>query len=95
MDCLTPRGQTPLFLAVEEGLMENASFLLQRGAQANSQDQELESPLLTGRKEWLHKGLGLQFITITRASQEILMVFMQVFWVPQKARNNPLVDYYY
>lgn len=48
VDCRTPRGQTPLFLAVEEGLMENASFLLQHGAQANGQDQELESPLLTG-----------------------------------------------
>ncbi|XP_075881309.1 dynein axonemal heavy chain 12 [Nelusetta ayraudi] len=47
VDCRTPRGQTPLFLAVEEGLMENASCLLQHGAQANSQDQELESPLLT------------------------------------------------
>lgn len=63
MDCCTPRGQTPLFLAVEEGLMENASFLLQHGAQANSQDQELESPLLTGGEERLHKQLGVQFIT--------------------------------
>lgn len=48
VDCRTPRGQTPLFLAVAEGLLENASFLLKHGAQANSQDQELESPLLTG-----------------------------------------------
>lgn len=63
VDCRTPRGQTPLFLAVEEGLMENASFLLQHGAQANSQDQELESPLLTGREGRLHVWLCMQFTT--------------------------------
>ncbi|XP_059184474.1 dynein axonemal heavy chain 12-like isoform X2 [Centropristis striata] len=48
-DCLesrTLRGQTPLFLAVEEGLIENASFLLQQGAQPDSQDQDLDSPLV-------------------------------------------------
>ncbi|XP_037608530.1 dynein heavy chain 12, axonemal-like [Sebastes umbrosus] len=39
-------GQTPLFLAVEGGLIENASFLLQHGAQPDSQDQEQDSPLL-------------------------------------------------
>lgn len=48
VDCRTPRGQTPLFLAVEGGLMENASFLLQHGAQPDSQDQDQDSPLLVG-----------------------------------------------
>ncbi|XP_073324723.1 dynein axonemal heavy chain 12 [Pagrus major] len=41
----TSRGQTPLFLAVEQGLIENASFLLEHGAQPDSQDQEEDSPL--------------------------------------------------
>ncbi|KAF7656330.1 hypothetical protein LDENG_00042870, partial [Lucifuga dentata] len=38
-------GQTPLFLAVEQGLIENASFLLQHGAQPDSQDHNQDSPL--------------------------------------------------
>ncbi|AWP02283.1 putative ankyrin repeat and SOCS box protein 14, partial [Scophthalmus maximus] len=42
----TPRGQTPLFLAVEQGLMENASLLLTRGSQPDTQDHEQDSPLL-------------------------------------------------
>ncbi|KAM9361833.1 dynein axonemal heavy chain 12 [Symphorus nematophorus] len=42
----TLRGQTPLFLAVERGLIENASFLLQHRAQPDAQDQEEDSPLL-------------------------------------------------
>ncbi|XP_076600251.1 dynein axonemal heavy chain 12 [Chaetodon auriga] len=46
VDCRTPQGQTPLFLAVERGLLENASFLLQHGAQPDSQDQDQDSPLL-------------------------------------------------
>ncbi|XP_029946888.1 ankyrin repeat and SOCS box protein 14 isoform X2 [Salarias fasciatus] len=41
----TPRGQTALFLAVERGLIENASFLLDRGAKPDCQDQEEDSPL--------------------------------------------------
>ncbi|XP_069568767.1 dynein axonemal heavy chain 12 isoform X1 [Brachyistius frenatus] len=41
----TLRGQTPLFLAVERGLMENASFLLDCGAQPDSQDQDRDAPL--------------------------------------------------
>ncbi|KAM8914835.1 ankyrin repeat and SOCS box protein 14 isoform 2-T2 [Spinachia spinachia] len=39
-------GQTPLLLAVEGGLMENASFLLQRGAEADSEDRDQDTPLL-------------------------------------------------
>lgn len=45
----TSRGETPLFLAVERGLIENTSFLLERGAQPDSQDQELDSPLVVGK----------------------------------------------
>lgn len=40
------RGQTPLFLAVERGLIENASFLLKHGARPDCQDQDQDSPLL-------------------------------------------------
>ncbi|XP_068451960.1 dynein axonemal heavy chain 12 [Clinocottus analis] len=38
----TLRGQTPLLLAVEGGLLENAALLLQHGAQVDSQDQDWE-----------------------------------------------------
>ncbi|XP_065811278.1 dynein axonemal heavy chain 12 isoform X3 [Labrus bergylta] len=38
-------GQTPFFVAVERGLIENASFLLQHGADPDCQDQELDSPM--------------------------------------------------
>ncbi|KAM3849980.1 dynein axonemal heavy chain 12 [Diretmus argenteus] len=39
-------GKTPLFLAVEEGLIENADFLLQHGAEPDCQDQDQDSPLV-------------------------------------------------
>ncbi|XP_054640133.1 ankyrin repeat and SOCS box protein 14-like isoform X2 [Dunckerocampus dactyliophorus] len=42
----TQRGETPLFLAVERGLMDNASFLLQHGARPDTQNQHQDSPLL-------------------------------------------------
>ncbi|XP_041836041.1 dynein heavy chain 12, axonemal-like isoform X2 [Melanotaenia boesemani] len=45
VDCCTSRGQTPLFLAVERGLMENTSFLLNQGAQPDCQDLDHDSPL--------------------------------------------------
>ncbi|KAM4741288.1 ankyrin repeat and SOCS box protein 14 [Anableps anableps] len=45
LECRTARGQTPLFLAVEGGLMENASFLLEHGAQPDCQDQDKDAPL--------------------------------------------------
>ncbi|XP_012773896.3 dynein axonemal heavy chain 12 isoform X1 [Maylandia zebra] len=43
--CCTLRGQTPLFLAVEHGLIENASFLLKHGASPDIQDDNQDSPL--------------------------------------------------
>lgn len=49
VECRTLRGQTPLFLAVEKGLIENSSFLLQHGSEPDAQDQELDSPLVVGR----------------------------------------------
>lgn len=48
VECRTLRGQTPLYLAVERGLIENASFLLKHGAQPDSQDHDQDSPLLVG-----------------------------------------------
>lgn len=48
MESLTLLGQTALFLAVEQGLIENVSFLLQHGAQPDSLDQEQDSALLVG-----------------------------------------------
>ncbi|XP_054473618.1 dynein axonemal heavy chain 12-like [Anoplopoma fimbria] len=46
LESRTLRGQTPLFLAVEGGLIENASFLLEHGAKPDTQDQDQDSPLL-------------------------------------------------
>uniref|UniRef100_A0A3Q1H3L9 Ankyrin repeat and SOCS box containing 14a n=1 Tax=Acanthochromis polyacanthus TaxID=80966 RepID=A0A3Q1H3L9_9TELE len=45
MECRTLCGQTPLFMAVEQGLIENASFLLKHGAQPDSQDNNQDAPL--------------------------------------------------
>nr|XP_019952510.1 PREDICTED: ankyrin repeat and SOCS box protein 14 [Paralichthys olivaceus] len=45
LESRTLRGQTPLFLAVEQGLIENVSFLLKHGSQPDSQDLEEDSPL--------------------------------------------------
>ncbi|XP_071349579.1 dynein axonemal heavy chain 12 isoform X5 [Trachinotus anak] len=46
LECPTLRGQTPLFLAVECGLIENTSFLLKHGSCPDSQDHDQDSPLL-------------------------------------------------
>ncbi|KAM9364896.1 dynein axonemal heavy chain 12 [Pholidichthys leucotaenia] len=45
VECRTLCGQTPLLLAVQEGLIDNASFLLNHGAQPDSQDQDQDSSL--------------------------------------------------
>uniref|UniRef100_A0A3Q3B7C9 Ankyrin repeat and SOCS box containing 14a n=1 Tax=Kryptolebias marmoratus TaxID=37003 RepID=A0A3Q3B7C9_KRYMA len=45
LESRTLGGQTPLFLAVEGGLVENASFLLDHGAQPDCQDQDKDAPL--------------------------------------------------
>uniref|UniRef100_A0A8C4DLT5 Ankyrin repeat and SOCS box containing 14a n=1 Tax=Dicentrarchus labrax TaxID=13489 RepID=A0A8C4DLT5_DICLA len=47
----TLQGQTPLFLAVEQGLIENASLLLQHGALPDSQDKDKDSPLFVERTD--------------------------------------------
>ncbi|KAM8867348.1 dynein axonemal heavy chain 12 [Synchiropus picturatus] len=46
VDQQNPQGQTPLLLAVEQGLLENAAFLLQHGAQPDTQDHNQDSALL-------------------------------------------------
>ncbi|XP_046882040.1 dynein axonemal heavy chain 12-like [Hypomesus transpacificus] len=44
--CRTPRGKSALHLAVEQGLLENAAFLLQKGCSLDCQDDEEDSPLV-------------------------------------------------
>ncbi|XP_056130606.1 dynein axonemal heavy chain 12 [Lampris incognitus] len=39
-------GRSSLFLAVEQGLLENAAFLLQHGAQPDTPDHDQDSPLV-------------------------------------------------
>ncbi|KAL0978823.1 hypothetical protein UPYG_G00176190 [Umbra pygmaea] len=46
VECRTLRGKTPLFLAVEEGLLVNATFLLENGSSPDCQDDEEDSPLV-------------------------------------------------
>ncbi|KAL4617915.1 ankyrin repeat and SOCS box protein 14 [Arapaima gigas] len=43
-------GKTPLFLAVEQGLRANATFLLQNGSNPNCRDEEDDSPLMAAVK---------------------------------------------
>ncbi|XP_061147575.1 ankyrin repeat and SOCS box protein 14-like isoform X2 [Syngnathus typhle] len=45
-DHQTARGETPLFLAVERGLVDNADFLLGHGARPDTQNRDQDSPLL-------------------------------------------------
>lgn len=56
VDRRSVQGQTPLFLAVERGLVDNASFLLTHGAHADSQDHDQDSPLVVGT---LNMSLGV------------------------------------
>ncbi|KAM6979743.1 LOW QUALITY PROTEIN: dynein axonemal heavy chain 12 [Aplochiton taeniatus] len=44
--CRTYRGKTPLFLAVEHGLLENTTFLLKNGSTPDCQDDEEDSLLV-------------------------------------------------
>nr|XP_014349854.1 PREDICTED: ankyrin repeat and SOCS box protein 14 isoform X3 [Latimeria chalumnae] len=44
----TLKGETPLFLAVEHGLMDNIQFLLLNGSDPNSKNEEGDSPLVAG-----------------------------------------------
>lgn len=62
MKCCTLRGQTPLFLAVEHGLIENASFLLKHGASPDIQDDNQDSPLFMGK---MHGISRLQYQELT------------------------------
>ncbi|XP_041816424.1 dynein heavy chain 12, axonemal-like [Chelmon rostratus] len=70
VECRTPRGQTPLFLAVERGLLENASFLLQHGAQPDSQDQDQDSPLLVAIRSDRTDLVKLLLLRGSRVNQE-------------------------
>ena len=50
----THNGETPLFLAVSNCLLENVSFLLLNGCNPNTKNVEGNSPLLTGKvTPWL------------------------------------------
>ncbi len=46
----TRQGKTALFLAVEEGLLDNARSLLDHGSGADALDDEEDSPLVVGQK---------------------------------------------
>ncbi|XP_061114569.1 dynein axonemal heavy chain 12-like isoform X1 [Conger conger] len=46
----TLRGETPLFLTIERGLIANASFLLQNGCSPNTPNEEQDSPLISAVK---------------------------------------------
>lgn len=46
----THSGETPLFLAVSNCLLENACFLLLNGCNPNAKNFEGNSPLLTGKQ---------------------------------------------
>ncbi|KAM6927283.1 dynein axonemal heavy chain 12 [Xenentodon cancila] len=66
----TPRGQTPLFLAVERSLVENVSFLLQHGAQPDSQDHEQDSPLFVAIRSDYADMVKLLLMRGSRVNQE-------------------------
>ncbi|XP_026162803.1 ankyrin repeat and SOCS box protein 14 isoform X3 [Mastacembelus armatus] len=70
LECRTPRGQTPLFLAVEQGLIENTSFLLKHGAHPDSQDHELDSPLFVAIRSNHTDLVKLLLLRSSRVNQE-------------------------
>ncbi|XP_061688711.1 dynein axonemal heavy chain 12-like [Syngnathoides biaculeatus] len=47
----TARGETPLFLAVARGLLDNADFLLRCGAPPDTQNRDQDSPLLVAVRD--------------------------------------------
>ncbi|XP_061583000.1 dynein axonemal heavy chain 12-like isoform X2 [Cololabis saira] len=66
----TPQGQTPLFLAVGRGLIENVSFLLKQSAQADSQDQEQDAPLFVAVRSDYADMVKLLLMRGSRVNQE-------------------------
>ncbi|XP_064162168.1 dynein axonemal heavy chain 12 isoform X1 [Anguilla rostrata] len=66
----TLQGKTPLFLAVEQGLEENASFLLQKGSSPDSQDEDEDSPLVAAIKTDQYDMAGLLLRFNAKVNQE-------------------------
>ncbi|MGH0136033.1 UNVERIFIED_CONTAM: hypothetical protein FKN15_058797 [Acipenser sinensis] len=48
-DPVTLRGETPLFLAVDRGLRDNATFLLRNNCSPNTKNEEEDSPIVAGK----------------------------------------------
>uniref|UniRef100_A0A3B4ZT98 Dynein heavy chain 12, axonemal-like n=1 Tax=Stegastes partitus TaxID=144197 RepID=A0A3B4ZT98_9TELE len=70
VECRTLRGQTPLFLAVEGGLIENVSFLLKHGAQPDSQDNDQDAPLFVAIRSDRTDLVKLLLLLGSRVNQE-------------------------
>ncbi|XP_054866379.1 dynein axonemal heavy chain 12 isoform X1 [Amphiprion ocellaris] len=70
MECRTLCGQTPLFMAVEQGLIENASFLLKHGAQPDSQDNNQDAPLFAAIRSDRTDLVKLLLLRGSRVNQE-------------------------
>ncbi|CAK6960863.1 dynein axonemal heavy chain 12-like [Scomber scombrus] len=70
VDLQTLRDQTPLFLAVQEGLIENANFLLQHGAQPDTQDFDQDSPLFIAIRSERIDIVSLLLLHASRVNQE-------------------------
>ncbi|XP_026204222.1 dynein heavy chain 12, axonemal isoform X2 [Anabas testudineus] len=70
LECRTLCGQTPLFLAVERGLIENVTFFLKRGAEPDSQDHNQDSPLLVAIRSDHTDLVRLLLIQGSRVNQE-------------------------
>ncbi|XP_040889094.1 dynein heavy chain 12, axonemal-like [Toxotes jaculatrix] len=66
----TLRGQTPLFLAVEQGLIDNVTFLLKHGSHPDSEDQDQDSPLLVAIRSGHTELVKLLLLRGSRVNQE-------------------------
>ncbi|KAM7421967.1 hypothetical protein PAMA_010171 [Pampus argenteus] len=66
----TLSGQTPLLLAVEQGLIENASFLLKHGAQPDTQDHNQDSALFVAIRSDRCDLVKLLLLRGSRVNQE-------------------------